>query len=364
MTPKSPRAVRTPEREIGVRIPAQRGKEDEIVPGSGSAEDDAPVSVASLLRREGRRVPHAVDAPLQPRVHQIRPEEQPQGWINGVGVRRASAAAGALVAAASVLGAAVLTDPGSGRLTVPNAPGAPGGPGEGQPGSLPGLDLLGPLTPGADVGLAGPVALASFGSPVTPPATFLESGSAFPGAQAMVPAGTAAPGAPTSVPTSGGGLGGVVTDTGGALGDTVAGTTKALGDTTEDLTGTLGDTVGDVGGTLGGAVEDTTGSLGDAVGGPVGDVVGGVGEGLGGAVEGSTDAVDGLLSGVGRAGGQALGDTGNTLGSTVEGVTKSVGGLLSPGEHGKKNGWTKNGKDDDGPARSLGRTAAGLLGDD
>ena len=97
MAPKSQHALRTPERVHGVSIPVQRGQEVPAQRGP-QEEDGFPVSVTSLLRREGMRVPHAVDGPLQPRAHHVRAPEQPESWIDGVIIRRAGAAAGALVA--------------------------------------------------------------------------------------------------------------------------------------------------------------------------------------------------------------------------------------------------------------------------
>jgi hypothetical protein len=70
--------------------------------------DTGGISVGALLRREGR-APHAADRPLQPRPHQQAADEE-GGTGRRTLVRRGAIAAGTLVAAGSMFGAAVLTD--------------------------------------------------------------------------------------------------------------------------------------------------------------------------------------------------------------------------------------------------------------
>lgn len=83
-------------------------------PRDPSAADASPVSVASLLRREGRG-PHAIDPPLLPRGHdRAEPAVAPSR-----AVRKAGVAAGALFAVTAVFGATVLQDQASTRDVDP-----------------------------------------------------------------------------------------------------------------------------------------------------------------------------------------------------------------------------------------------------
>jgi hypothetical protein len=106
-------------------------------------KDDEPetggISVGALLRREGR-APRAADLPLQPRPHQERADEE-VGAGRRTLVRRGAIAAGTLVAAGSVFGAAMLTD------VTPTANQAPGAGGAEDDGSYPGQGLLDPDAP-------------------------------------------------------------------------------------------------------------------------------------------------------------------------------------------------------------------------
>lgn len=140
-------------RPADVRIPRQREPQDPRVEREPADQDQAPISVASLLRREGRRVPHAADRALRPRGHHVGPAEPREVWANGATVRRAGGATCVLFAAASVFSAAVLTDAtGGGTPNLSRTPDVVDG------GVPPGVNLLGPAGPGADVG---PVSLAA-----------------------------------------------------------------------------------------------------------------------------------------------------------------------------------------------------------
>ena len=68
-------------------------------------DPDGPVSVGSLLRREGRRAAHALDRPLVPRARDLL---DPDGRATTHG---AAVAAGALLAVTAVLGSNAVGDP-------------------------------------------------------------------------------------------------------------------------------------------------------------------------------------------------------------------------------------------------------------
>lgn len=167
-------------------------------------ETTAVVSVGALLRREGR-APHAIDRPVQPRVRPEDDEEPPAG-ITARRVRRAAVAAGTLLAAGSVFGAAVLTDASSTRT---DAQGALDGsyPGQGlldqagQPLAPPGVVVI---DPAAASGALDPGAASMSWAPVAFPTAFpgVSGGSAGPAAQtptAQTP--TAGPGGTTAPAT-------------------------------------------------------------------------------------------------------------------------------------------------------------------
>lgn len=329
-------------------IPAQRRAP--AVPAQREPIDDTPISVTSLLRREGRRVPHAADRPLQPRAHQLRtpepeatatPVASAEPWFENVTIRRAGAAAGALVAAASVFGAAVLTDAtgggSNGDLAAPQITDGGGAP---AIGTLPALGLLGPLdaVPGSDVGVGGPVSLAAFSAPGAgagvPSTSFLTA--------AVAPPGVGAPGAGGGVPGptpgsgTGNGTGGGSTPSPSASSGPVQSTVSALTSPVKGLT----DAVGDAAPTplraplksLGGAVQDT----GDALGGTVDTVT-----------EPLIGAVTGLL------GGRDSDERREPATSKVDGASlTSNGGKTS-------NGGSSGGG---GLVGLLGQTASGLLG--
>ncbi|MGQ0573663.1 MAG: hypothetical protein ACT4RN_05590 [Pseudonocardia sp.] len=324
----------------GVRIPAQRGQE--IPVQEGPQDGDSPISVTSLLRREGMRVPHAADRPLQPRAHQLRPVAA-GSWLDGVAARRAGVAAGALVAAASVFGAAVLTDT-TGRPDDP-VPATPGGPGstDGRVGTLPGLALLGPIVPGSDVALGGPVALAAFQTPGAAPTPFLVPGGlpgGFPGSPDTSGGGTLPGGDPGAVP---------VTTPGGR-----GPATQVVGSVTAPVTDLTDGAAKVLPRPLGGVVEGA------------GDVV----DDAGGAVGGVVDDVAGPLAGPVRK-------TTKPVTDTVEKVAAPVTGLLGGGDDDDHQERSSSDHDDDrepamtkvggngkggGLLGTVGRTAAGLLG--
>jgi hypothetical protein len=103
--------------------------------------DTGGISVGALLRREGR-APRAADRPLQPRPRQeAAPAEGEHRTDRRVLVRRGAIAAGALVAAGSVLGAALLTD------IEPTANQAPATGGADDDGPYAGQGLLDPDGP-------------------------------------------------------------------------------------------------------------------------------------------------------------------------------------------------------------------------
>src|SRR5918998_3727844 len=109
------------------------------VPARADA-DTGGISVGALLRREGR-APHAVDRPLQPRPHQQAADEE-GGTDRRIHVRRGAVAAGALLAAGSMFGAAMLTD------LVPTTNQASGGGGSDDGGGpYAGQGLLDPEAP-------------------------------------------------------------------------------------------------------------------------------------------------------------------------------------------------------------------------
>ncbi|MGD9530802.1 MAG: hypothetical protein AB7V44_29010, partial [Pseudonocardia sp.] len=140
----------------------------------------------AILRREGYRVPHAADRPLRPRAHQLQPVERGAAWLDATAVRRA----GLLVAAASVLGAAAITDGTGGDRADPSVIVPEQAPGHGGTGVPPVIALLGPNSPGA------PLALTAFAGPggLTGPVAPVQT-SAFPSASALPGGSAAAPGA-------------------------------------------------------------------------------------------------------------------------------------------------------------------------
>lgn len=163
------------------------------VPVKVAAADPGPeVSVGSLLRREGR-APHAVDRPVQPRAHRnVDAGHDAEPGARRALVRRSAIAAGALLAAGSAFGAAVLTD--SSGTSTQDRPGGPH-PGQGL------LDGGGDAVPGGlPVALIDPTAQTGWlDAGVGPPMSW--SSVAFPGVATGVPSG---PGAGRTAPATSG----------------------------------------------------------------------------------------------------------------------------------------------------------------
>ena len=297
--------------------------------------DDAvtqTISVGTLLRREGR-APHAADRPLQPRGHEGEGEAAEKAEKSAddrrVLVRRGAIAAGTLLAAGSVLGAAVLTD------VVPTgqdvqADGAQDGAG----GAYPGQGLL----DGQDGVAAPPVidpASVQLDAGTAPPDSWIPV--AFPSALAGVPTGTAAAAAtPESTDSDDSGTGGGVGDgpggsSGGSDGSSSDSSTPPPAAATDDnddnddnssadnssdddgglvkdLTSTVGDTVRGLGG--GGDSDDESSASDDSSKSDDssdsdddndddddnGDLVGGVTDGLADTVDGVGDTLDKVTS--------------------------------------------------------------------
>lgn len=138
--------------------------------------DGTAISVGSLRRREGR-APHSVDRLVRPRAHhyQQAAEADAGSRILGVVVRRAAVAAGTLLAAGSVFGTAVLTEPSAGSDAPEALDGASPGPGvrAGEPAAAGVLPGPWPTASSLDDGVAAPMSWL----PVAFPAT-LDAGTA------------------------------------------------------------------------------------------------------------------------------------------------------------------------------------------
>lgn len=237
-----------------------------------------PVSVGSLLRREGR-APHAQDRPLAPRSRSASEDDGPRRG-SGVVVRRSVIAAGTLLAAGSVFGATVVMDSssteavdrpqtgyaGEGRLDLPQNP----------DGAIPTVVDTAAQTDQLDPGEAAPMSW----SGVAFPRGASDGGQAAPADASRAPST-----GPAVTPVDQGGS----RDQGGSSADG-RGNGSDSGDSNDDSgNGSGGSNDGDTGDTgLGSAVQD----LGDDVGGPVGGVV----SGLGSTVSAVGDLAGGLLS--------------------------------------------------------------------
>lgn len=255
------------------------------VPAQRTPAEDEPgyISVGALLRREGR-APHAADRPVRPRGRageQAHPPTgaEPAARRGGVVVRRASVAAGALLTAGSVFGAAVLTD--ASGTDVEGSAGVPGRDGGGATG--PGVALAPAGTGGTgsapDPGLAAPLAWMEVAFPATIART---TGAAAP-TTAPTTAPGSAPASPAPAPPS----------TTTAPGTSPAGPADGPGGTTSEPAAP---------GPVGGAVEpvaETVDDVGDAAPPlrPVTEPVGGAVSGLGSTVEDTTRPVTGSLTG-------------------------------------------------------------------
>jgi hypothetical protein len=267
------------------------------VPVAFDDEEDAGrgISVGSLLRREGR-APHAIDRPIHPRAHQQSDDAGDKPATDrSAHVRRGAIAAGTLLAAGSVFGAAVLAEvaPATGTQDPPTN------------GTYPGQGLLDPdnplVPPAGTVQLDQAASVNALDPGAAAPTAWVPI--AFPSALAGVPTGTAAAAASDAAAQAAGGGNGGSTPGGdsGSGGTGGAGGGGGNGDDSIRPSGGGGrgadraadddkSVVGDLGDGVGGAAK----RLGGGVGGPVGDTV----SGLGGAVNDTTDALDGAANGL------------------------------------------------------------------
>jgi hypothetical protein len=159
-------------------------REVEVEPDTGG------ISVGALLRREGRapHTPHSADRPLQLRPQQPAATGGDGGTDRRVLVRRGAIAAGTLLAAGSVLGAAMLTEVGPTASQTP----ATGGPEDDGPYA--GQGLLDPEGPAATPPDSVVIDQAAARDPLDPgaPAPSDWVPVAFPGALAGENSGTGA----------------------------------------------------------------------------------------------------------------------------------------------------------------------------
>ncbi|WP_345612679.1 hypothetical protein [Pseudonocardia adelaidensis] len=171
--------------------------------------DTEGISVGALLRREGR-APRAADRPLQPRPRQQAARDDEGGSDRSVLVRRGAIAAGTLLAAGSVLGAALLTD----VTPTANQTPAPGGAEDDAP--YPGQGLLDPEGPVAAPPDSVMIDQAAARDPLDPgtPAPSDWVPVAFPGALAGGGTGTEDTGGTDGGGTDGGGSSGSSGDDG------------------------------------------------------------------------------------------------------------------------------------------------------
>jgi hypothetical protein len=250
----------------------------------------APVSVGSLLRREGR-APHAQDRPLAPRSRTASEDVDDDGPRRGSGafVRRSAIAAGTLLAAGSVFGATVVMDSsstgaadggqesggyaGEGRLDLP----------QGQDRAIPTVVDTAAQTDALDAGDDLPMSWLDVAFPRSS-----GDAAAAPGTFRAPPAGTPSTDAPAATPV----------DQGGSSddGDTGDGPGSGTGGGNPGGGNPGGDQDDDGGTGVGSVVQD----LGDGVGGPVGGVVedlGGVVSGAGKALAGDEPSIVGGLAG-------------------------------------------------------------------
>lgn len=271
-----------------------------------------PLSVGSLLRREGR-APDGVERSRAARtgvtdgattvVASATAEAAPR-----LVVRRGALAAGALLAAGSVFGLTVLNDTAAVSDPTPSS-----GPYAGQgildntatTPAAPGVVITPTAaTSGLDAGMSAPSAWA----PVAFPQTLRDANTAAGGERPAPAASTRTPQAPAAG--------------GNDAGKSPTGTTGG-GSTSNPGAGTPGSTGGGGSSTPGGTADNGT------VGGTV----------VGGTVKGATGAVGGLVSGVGNALpstpggtvdglGQVVTSTGAGLGSAVDTVLAPTASLL------------------------------------
>lgn len=243
-----------------------------------------PVSVDSLLRREGR-IPHAVAPAVGYDVDDVEDAPEARTGRGGILIRRSAIAAGALLAVGALFGAAVVDDV-SARSD-----------GTRTQGDLPGQTRLDgtPVTAGTLPTLVGPAAQSdALDAGVDGSSSWMTT--AFP-SDAPAPAAVEGPGssvAPRSpaapLPTDGGGPVTGETDrpeTSAPRGDTGQGRDTGSAPGGGSRTGEQDDG----GDGLGGAVQDLGEDVGAPVGGPV-SAVGGAVDGAGDTVSGSSESDD------------------------------------------------------------------------
>lgn len=276
--------------------------------------DTDGISVGALLRREGR-APHGADRPLPSRPRQQAAREDEGGTDRRVLVRRGAIAAGTLLAAGSVLGAALITD------VTPTANQTPAPGGAEDEGPYPGQGLLDPEGPVAAPPDSVVIDQAAARDPLDPgsaaPSDWVPV--AFPGALAGGETG-----ADEGTSTDGGG-----TDNGGSSGssgDDGSSAATTSGDDDDDDSTSTSDTGSSAsnGSSGGSSSSDNGGSDSDSE--SRDDDDGDDGDG------------DGLLS---------------TVGKTVGGVVEGVGGALGLGDDDEKSKSSDDGDDDDKGSRSM-----------
>ncbi|MFC5992734.1 hypothetical protein ACFQE5_00750 [Pseudonocardia hispaniensis] len=254
-------------------VPAQRVGTD--TDGPTSAEF---ISVPSLLRREGR-APRAADRPLVPRGNRNpAPGDEGQAIGRSTAGRRATIAAGTLVAVGSVLGAAVFTQAASNSSAAQE--GLDGSyPGHGLRGGGPnGLLADGGAVPGGlDAGTAAPTSW----MPVAFPTQLNTAAAADrPGGDAARSAGprTGSPTLPSTTPAvvddrgPSGGSGPLAPAPTGPVGGAVSGVTAAVGGTVESLGDAAPEPVGGPVRQLGSTVTEAGTGLGHTADAAVGTV--------------------------------------------------------------------------------------------
>lgn len=269
----------------------------------GSTADDGTsfVTVGSLLNREGRTT-RAVRPAAEAAAAKRAAAAVPAGDTDRAAfVRRGAVAAGALLAAGSVFGAAALTDT---TLSGPLASGGDNYPGQGR------LDAPGAFPPAAAV----------IGDTATTNA--LDAGTGAPTAWVPIAFPSAATAAPDGTGT---GTGGSARNGGSTAPGATAGTPGPTGSTAGGGSSTPAASGG--GGLLGGGGDEPDG---------VGGVVSETSKDLGNGVSKATEKVP-VLNGVGKTvgtvveqGGGAVGGLVSGLGETVKGVPKTLKSATTP----------------------------------
>ncbi|GEL16213.1 hypothetical protein [Pseudonocardia asaccharolytica] len=349
-------------------IPVQRATTD--------TDGDTPaefVSVGSLLRREGR-APHAADRPLLPRANRYSGEgDDTQTTGRSTAARRATIAAGTLVAVGSVLGAAVFTEAASNSSAAQ----------DGLGGSYPGHGLRDGGAPnamatdggdagagGLDAGIPAPTSwmTVAFPTRLNPGATAgsdLPGGSGGSGTPAVRAAGPwvgspVVQGAATPAPAPGnhGNPGGGGHGSSGNEGNSGNhGNPGGGGHGADSPTGPVGSAVSGVTGAVGGAAEGVGDAAPDPVGGPVkklGSTVSETGKGLGNTADAAVGTVQKVAEPVTEP-----------VSEVVTGVVpaaKPVTDLLAPPRDNNGHGEASNGKDTPKPvSTTVGKGLGGVV---